>query len=387
MASASCGAPIEGVPTPVEMPVDLTKLSLGSYSPEPHRYELSVVAKAKDVRDVESKRMLNYVILSTEIDPETDELAAVETYTDPGGPFTTPALPETLRPTLTDNSLLAGAYVARTDGDLRSPRRLIVSLLRFPTADQAGRASADITQALRKENAQSIPVAGAGMTEVTAFSTDWSAGTAVFSQELYTVIINYGRAESDQGAITSHLTKAVDLQLSKLRQLHPTQWEDVLDTPLDPDGIMRRALASELPNYPFTVEKDFAAFHRDGHIHYERNVVLMMQAYADSGTDLIGRRFGITYRTRDLSGAFRLQSALTTLDKGDENIPSPPYLADARCIKLYEADRIRKIDLMCVVVRGRYVGAVFARSKLYGQVDPVLYERAAAQYTLLAKSE
>ncbi|MFE9787908.1 hypothetical protein ACFYO7_21270 [Nocardia salmonicida] len=344
-----------------------------------------MVAKSEDVRDLESKRMLNYVVSSSDIDPEVDQLAAVETYANPGGPFATPALPESIRPALTDNSLLAGAYVARTDGNPRSPRRLIVSILRFPTEEKAIRSSAEITQALRMESAQTIHVAS--KPDISAFSTNWSAGTAVFSQGLYAVIINYGRADPDQVATTSHLTKAVDLQLSKLQQLHPTPWEDVLDAPLDPDGIMRRALASELPNYPFIAEKDFAAFHPDGHLHYERNADLMKHAYTESGTDLIGRRFGITYRTRDSLGAFRLQSALTTPSKGDQEVPPPPHLVDARCVKFYEPDPIRKFDMICVVVRGKCVGAVFARSTLAGLVDPVLYERAAAQYTLLARSE
>ncbi|GAD87566.1 hypothetical protein NCAST_35_00890 [Nocardia asteroides NBRC 15531] len=385
IAAVSCGSQVDGLPMPTETPVDLTKLSLGSYSPEPYRYELSIVAKAKDVRDLEAKRMLNYLTSATDIDPETNTLAAVETYTDPDGPFATPALPESLREPITSNSLLAGAYVARTDGDPRSPRRLILSVLRFSTVDKANSASTGIAQALRKEDAHSISVDG--RPDVSAFSTNWSSGTAVVQRGVYTVLISYGRADPDQQAITANLSKAVNLQLTKLEGLRPTPWEDVLDTPVDPDQIMRRALGSENPKFPFAIEPDFGAFSPDGHLHYERNSALLQRAYAESRTDLIGRRFGIVYRTKDVAGSFHLQSALATLGKRDQELPAPPLLADARCVQLYEPDPVRKYDLMCAIIRGRYVGVVTANTKLSGQVDPVLYERAAAQYAILSKFE
>ncbi|MEU5408214.1 DUF7373 family lipoprotein [Nocardia asteroides] len=385
LTAAGCGTQVSGIPTPRETPVNLADLRLGSYSPEPYRYEFSMVAKSKDVRDLESKRMLNYIISPSAIDPETNNLAAVETYTDPDGPFTTPALPESLRPAITDNSLLAGVYVARTDGDPRSPRRLILSVLRFPRETNANRASNEIAQTLRKEGAHSISVAG--RPDVTAFSTDWSAGTAVVQRGVYVVIVSYGRPHPDRNSVTEALSNAVNLQLTKLEGLHPTPWEDVLDAPVDPDQIMRRALASQSPAYPFAAEPDFGAFGPDGHLHYERNAGLLKRAYDASGTDLIGRRFGIVYRNRDVAGSFTLQTALSTLGKRDQELAAPPSLPDTRCIQLYEPDQVRKYDLMCTVIRGRYVGVVTANTKLGGQVDPVLYERAAAQYAVLSKFE
>ncbi|MFI8976119.1 hypothetical protein ACIGO9_24745 [Nocardia asteroides] len=384
-AAASCGSQVGGISVPKETPSDLTKLSLGAYSPEPYRYELSIVAKAKDVRDLEAKRMLNYIISAADIDPETDTLAAVETYTDPDGPFATPALPESLREPITNNNLLAGVYVARTDGDPRSPRRLILSALRFPTEVKANRASIEIAQALRKEDAQSIYIDG--RPDVSAFSTNWSSGTAVVQRGVYAVVMSYGRADPDRDAVAANMTKAVNLQLTKLEGLNPTRWEDVLDTSVDPDQIMRRALASENPKFPFAAEPDFGAFSPDGHLHFERNGSILQRAYTESGTDLVGRRFGIVYRTKDVAGSFHLQSALATRGKQDQEIPAPPYMTDARCIQLYEPDPVRKYDLMCAIIRGRYVGVVTANTKLGGRVDPVLYERAAAQYAILSKFE
>lgn len=360
--------------------MDLSKLSLGRYSPEPTRYELDTIAKPVDVRAIEAKRMLDRVISSADVDSEIDELAAVETYTDPAGPFATPALPEDFRPAIVDNKLLSGAYVARTDGDPRSPRRLIVSILRFPDNGAAQAAVDQMAAKVRETSPLSVEIDG--QPEVFAFTKDWTAATVLAARGAYTLILNYGLESPDENQVSAGLTTAVGLQLARMQHSPPTPWEEVLDVPLDPDGIMQRALPSDR-SHRYSPELDFGAHTPEGQLHYERNPAQMGKAFRDSGTDLIGRRAGIVYRTRDLEGSFTLQNALATLGKRDESIPPPPYIADARCVRLYESDPVRKTNLMCAVVRGRFVGVVFATSGVTGSVNPELYERAAAQYTLL----
>ncbi|MEV0684096.1 hypothetical protein AB0I35_09540 [Nocardia sp. NPDC050378] len=367
------------------MPADLSKLNMGSYTAEPYRYEFSSTAKAAELRRIESKRMLNYVISAADIDAEADELAGVETFKEPKDPFETPVFPDEFKPAIGDNTMVAGAYVARTDGNSRSPRRLIVSLLRFPTESAASKATTDLGRAIQEKSPQQIKIND--MPDVTAYSSSWSAGTAVAARGVYLVMINYGRAAPDETAVTTNLSKAMNLQLTKIEGLVPMAWEDVLDSPVDPDGIMKKALASESPKYPFDDQGDFGAYTPTAHLHYERNLPQVGKAYTASGVDLVGRRAGIVYRTRDLEGAFQLQVALTSLGKRDHETPAPSLMADARCVQLYEKDPVRNYDLLCAVVKGRWVGVVTARSKLSGQVDPVLYERAAAQYALLATTE
>ncbi|MFE1593165.1 hypothetical protein [Nocardia sp. NPDC058705] len=386
LATAGCAATVTGHALPGMFPVDLAKLKLGSYSPEPTPFGLRDFADASDVRRLEAQRMLNYMIPTTDVDPDIGELTGVKTFTSPSDPFTAEALPEQYRAALTDNKLLAGTYVVRTNGSPRRLEKLLMMVLRFPT-DQAARASGDqMFEVSRRDAAHTFTVDG--HPNARASSKDWSAGIAYVTKGPYLVVANYGLPQPDETTVKSHVKKALDLQLAKMSELSPTPFEDVLDVPFDPDGIMRRALpaASDYTD-PFGNDLDFYAYGPSGQLQYERNSALMKQAFADTGVDLIGRRAGIVYRAKDLESAFRLQTALTTLAKNDEVVAAPPGLPDARCLRLYEPDPLRKYDLMCAVVRGRYVGVVVAKSKLGATVNPGLHERAAAQYTVLAKSE
>ncbi|MFD4442680.1 hypothetical protein ACFWPK_23195 [Nocardia sp. NPDC058519] len=330
--------------------------------------------------------MLNYIIPSTDVDPAISELTAVETFTVPEDPFRSPVLPEKYRPAMFDNKLVAGVYVVRTNGNTRSLEKLIISVLRFPTEQAARGAGDQMVQATLVDPSQVFTVDG--HPNVRASSKDWTAGVAYVTRGSYLVIANYGVPQPDETKVKTNIKKTLDLQLAELEKLTPTPFEDVLDIPFDPDGIMRRALP-EASDYsdPFSSDLDFYAYQPSGQLHYERNPAVMKQAFADSGVDLIGRRVGIVYRTRDLAASFHLQSALVTLGKNDEEIAPPPGLLDARCIQLYEGDPLRHYDLLCAVVRGRYVGVVVAKTKLGGMANPGLYERAAAQYVVLAKSE
>ncbi|MFI1240414.1 DUF7373 family lipoprotein [Nocardia salmonicida] len=386
VAAAGCASTVQGAAVPGQAPVDISKLKLGSFSPEPTSYGLPESSKPEDVRRHESNRMLNFVIPATDVDPEINALTGVETFTVPSDPFRSPVLPDKYRPAMFDNKLVAGVYVVRTNGNMRSLKKLIISVLRFPTVQAARKAGDQMVHASPEEPTQGFAVEG--HPDVLASSKDWASGVAYVTRGSYLVIANYSQPQPDEAKVKASVTKALDLQLTEMAELTPTPFEDVLDIPFDPDGIMRRALP-EASDYsdPFSSDIDYYAYEPSGHLHYERNPVVMKQAYADSGVDLIGRRAGIVYRAQDLAGALHLQSALVTLGKNDEEIDPPPGLMDARCIQLYEADVLRHYNLMCAVIRDRYVGVVLAKAKAGGRVDPGLYERAAAQYAVLAKSE
>ncbi|MFD3507631.1 hypothetical protein [Nocardia sp. NPDC058666] len=386
VATAGCASTVQGAAVPGMSPVDISTLRLGSFSPEPTTYVLPRSSTPDDVRRHESKRMLNYTILSTDVDPEIDKVIGVEAFTAPGDPFRAPVLPEKYRAAMFDNKLVAGTYVVRTNGNMRSLKKLIISVLRFPTEQAASKAGDQMVQATLDEPSHVFAVDG--HPDVKASSKDWSTGTAYVTRGSYLLVTNYSLPQPDETKVKTNLKKALDLQLAKMADLKPTPFEDVLDIPFDPDGIMRRAMP-EAADYSdvFSNDLDFYAYAPSGHLHFERNPALMKQAYADSGVDLIGRRVGVVYRAKDLAGAFRLQSALVTLGKNDEEIDPPPGLLDARCIQLYEKDNLRHYDMLCAVVRDRYVGVVVSKSKVTGTTNPALYERAAAQYAVLARSE
>lgn len=384
---AGCGSSISGIPTRGAAPVDVSNLKIGSYSPQPTRYDTTDIGEPRQVRELEARRMLNFVVPSIDVDPEIDELLAVETYTDASGPFSTPAMPEHFRPALSDNNLLAGVYVVRTNGKLRGTKKINIAVLRFPTDamarnafDQMGRITKEQEQPVRE-----LPIEG--RSEAFVSTEDGSSGRAIMTRGPFMIMISAAVPQPDESALSASLKKAIDLQITEIDRLQPTPWEDVLDTPVDPDGIMRRALPLSSDGNELLTDVDFYAHQRTGQLHYERNPAVMKAAFLDNGVDLIGRRAGIVYRARDLDSAFRLQTALMTLREGDEELSAPPGLVDARCIRLYTADPERKQNQLCAVVRGRYVGVVGDKPGLAGGISPALYERAAAQYAVLANCE
>ncbi|MEU4598260.1 hypothetical protein [Nocardia sp. NPDC023988] len=386
VATTSCGSEIAGTALPGMSVVDITKLELGTFSPEATAYRFDDFSTPADVRRLESKRMLNYIVSPTDVNPEISKLVGVYTFATADDPFTLAVMPESYRPAMIENQLLAGAYVARTNDTPRSLEKILLFVLRFPTDEAAQKASEQMNDIARKEQTNVFTIDG--HPSARASSKDWSAGIATVPMGPLLLIANYGGPKPNESQLKADLKKTLDLQLAKLADLKPTPFEDILDRPVDQDGIMRRAIpAAQDYSDPFSSNLDFSVYQPSGHLHYERHPVLLQQAFADAGVDLIGRRAGIVYRTKDLSSAFRLQNALVGLDKNDKEISGPPGLADARCIQLYEADPIRKYDLLCAVVRGRYVGVVVSRSKLGLTVDPALHERASAQYAVLTNSE
>ncbi|WP_443678137.1 DUF7373 family lipoprotein [Nocardia australiensis] len=87
-----------------------------------------------------------------------------------------------------------------------------------------------------------------------------------------------------------------------------------------------------------------------------------MYSPSSRGACSVAHNDGTIYRTRDLESAFRLQTALTTLGKDDDETAGPPGIVDTHCIKLDEPEPIRDSKFMCAMVYGRYVAVIGARA-------------------------
>ncbi|WP_433713557.1 DUF7373 family lipoprotein [Nocardia sp. CA-084685] len=384
-ASVSCSTTVTGQPGPGLARVDVATLKTGAYAPEPTAYAPDITS-IPDLRLIEARRMLNYLIHPFEIDSEISETTNQTLMTNADSMISEKSFPELYRPVATDNNLLAGVYVSGTNGNLRTRKKLIISILRFPT-DTAGRAAADQFDQLTNSNPGRHPVAIPGHPDARASSADDKTVTSFIAHGPYVIVANAALPQPDQAMVASNIAKAIDLQTARLDQQRPVPLDDLLDLPTDPDNIMRRALP-EAPDFsdPFIGKRDFGYFEPSGELHFERNPIEVRKAFDESGVDLVGRRGAILYRARDLSGAFHLQSVLAKTGKNDEIIASPPGLPDVTCVKLDTRDDTRNYDQYCVVVYGRYAAVVIG-STFTGNLDPVLYQRAAAQYAILAKSE
>lgn len=387
VAGVGCSsATISGNPLPGLTPVDLRVLKTGAHPTEPTAYDPGF-STVFDVREIEARRMLNYLVLPSDIDSEIAELGDVQLFDDAGIPFIRKTIPEKYRPALVDNKMLVGAYVSRINSDLRKRKKLIVSLLRFPTAAAAEQAVTDMDR-ITFADSDRHPIPVEGYPTAKASSADDITMISVIARDRLVFLVNAGVPQPDSVALANIAKKTIDVQFARLSQFVPTPFDDILDSPVDPDSIMRRTLPkSKDGTDPFYVDTDFGALQGSGELHYERNPVEAKKAFEEAGVDLVGRRASIVYRARDLAAAFRLQSVLMRTGRNDEELPTPPGLPDARCIRLDAGDVLRNFDEMCAVVYGRYVGVVATKSKLAGGMNPDLYQRAAAQYSVLVKGE
>ncbi|MGN2641570.1 DUF7373 family lipoprotein [Nocardia takedensis] len=385
MLAGCSSTTVEGTARPRVLPVDVATLKTGAYLPQPSAYEPDILSQ-DDLRAIEARRMLGYLAHPSDIDPEISVAGDLRFFTAADKPFSLGILPEQFRPATVDNNMIAGVYVARINESLRSRKKLIVSVLRFPTDAAAAKSAEDFARIATADPAVHT-LAIPGHPEVRASSRDDVTGLAFHNRGPYVVLINAGIPTPDATALTAVLGKTLDRQRTAMEGLTPIPLDDLLDIPADPESIMRRALP-RAPDYsdPFDDDTDFGAYSPAAELQFERDPVRVAEAFRTSGVDLVGRRGGVVYRTRDLPAAFALQSVLMSAGRNDEVLDPPPGLPDARCLRLFDDDALRGFDALCTVVHDRYVGLVVSRTPAAARIDLNLYQRAAAQYAILANS-
>ncbi|RDI52655.1 DUF7373 family lipoprotein [Nocardia mexicana] len=388
--TSACGASSSGHAIPGMTPANTAKLNIGPYAGAPSDYEPEI-SMSSDVFPIESRRLMGILISPDEIDPEMSKLAETKIIEDSSSIFddTSGVLPSSFKPVAERNHLIGGAYTARSNGSRRSEKFLAVAVMRFPTDSAAQAAAAEFDQDTygRSPNRHPIPIDGHTTNTHSGSSTD-AVGTVFAAHGPHVIVTSLTIPKPDQAALGVGLKKVLDMQVARLNTTQPTAPDDILDLPQNPAGIMRYAL--QLPDkiYDASLTENTVGYYDPaGDLHFERDATGLRKAFAENGVDLVARNDGVVYRTRDLESAFKLQAALTRLGRDDEEVPNPPGVTDAHCIKLDDKEPIRDHTFICAVVYGRYVGVISAQSKLSGAVDPAFYQRAAAQYSILTKSE
>ncbi|MEV0293281.1 hypothetical protein [Nocardia sp. NPDC050710] len=389
VVGAGCANSINGSPQPGLAPVDLAVLKTGGNVTEPTPFKLRLSDGARNVRMIESRHLLNYLVHPFDVDSDLTDLGNVRLIADPYSMTADGAFPRTYKPIAEKYDILAGAYAGRTNGSLRATKKLIVSILRFPTEAVAASA-ADEFDRITGEAQQRYPIPIDGYPQARATSSDEQSILSFQPHGPYVIVSNASLPQPNRDQLAGMVKKTLDLQIAQLDKQQPTPLDDLLDLPIDPDGIMRRtAPKSKESNDPFFgfFEDDFGTFQAAGILHYLRNPIEVRKVLEEGGVDLVGNRASTVYRTRDLAAAVRLQTALTRLTKNDETLDPPPGLIDATCVRLDILDPNRSFTSFCAVVYQRYVAIVIASAPQLARVDRALQERTAAQYSILAKSE
>ncbi|WP_068057042.1 DUF7373 family lipoprotein [Nocardia xishanensis] len=389
IVGTSCASSIEGHPQPGLTPVDLDSLTTGGHEKEPTAFELRTLDSTRNVQFIEARRILNVLVHPFDVDSDLTHLGYVRLMADSFSMTVDGAFPKEYGPVADKLGLIAGAYSSRTNGSLRSSKKLIISVLRFPT-DTAAKNAADEFDRITREQRERHTIPIDGYPDAHATSADGLTAISFQPHGPYVVITNAGLPEPGEARLADILKKAIGMQITQLDKQQPIPLDDLLDLPIDPGGIMRRA-APKAKDYsdPFMslFEEDFGVFEPSGFLHFLRNPIEVRQQFERSGVDLVGNRAGTVYRSRDLAAAIQLQTALTRPGKDDQIMDPPPGLIDARCLKLDLPDPNRSYTSLCAVVYNRYVAVVISSTPQLSRVDRPLQERAAAQYSILVKSE
>ncbi|MQY25056.1 DUF7373 family lipoprotein [Nocardia aurantia] len=383
----SCGPGVTGHAGPGLTAVDIGTLRTGSFAAQPTAYKPKF-RNSTDFRLIEARRMLGYLVHPFDVDPDDSAPSTVKLISSGTDMTSDDGIPKAFAPIGQTFNVLAGVYVSRTNGNLRSRKKVIVGLLRFPTEDAARQAADQFGTIENDSNPGRHPITIADHPDAHASSGEDASATAFLAHGPYVVLASTRVPAPDQAALAALTKRTIDLQLAAMATLQPTPLDDLLDLAADPEGLMRRA-APQAKDYsdPFYDTDDFGTYDPAADLHYERNPIDVRNAFREDGVDAVARRTGVLYRTRDLAASFRLQNTLTRTGKDDDLLNPPPGLPDATCVRLDLRDSNRDYDAFCVVVYGRYVAMVVDRFPVARPSPTALYERTGAQYAILARSE
>ncbi|MBF6290075.1 DUF7373 family lipoprotein [Nocardia cyriacigeorgica] len=389
MTVTGCGSAIDGKPIPGMTPVQLDQLDYGDFIKEPSDYEPRTALMPADVFNIEARRMLDYLISPYQVDPVLQHLEHTKLLGQRGAIFSdsvTGILPAAFEPIAKRNFFFTGVSTQRSNLSLRKRESLSVAIMRFGSDALAQSAANEFDAALGQMVPERKKLSIPGHDKVVASARDDSKGWAFAVGGPYVIVSSAVSSAGQPSALPERFAKLFDLQLKTLESLKPTPPNDILDLPQNPEGILRLPVKpSMLATDSFSTSSDYVGVYGTaGFSHFATDAKELGSAITDAGVDLIAHVDGTLFRTRDLEAAFKLQTALAALGKDDEEIPPPPGIADARCIKRDEPHPVFNSEFECVLVYDRYV-AVLRSGGMGTRLDPVLYRRTAAQLSILAQ--
>lgn len=383
---SGCASTIAGNPQPGATPVDIDSLRSGPFISEPETFELKDGYGAPEqVRLIEGRRLLNYLIQPMDIDIDVQELRDAEVFAAQASMPDIQGITDAHKQVVKYNvKFIAGVAASRTNGSLRYPKEVSVAVLQFDSDAESSRAAREFNR---------ISMEAVGRTSLDLPGTPNTYSSVLDGRQIdswqnhgpYVILVSVKRSVAEYEDTILKVKDALLAQNYALDSQAPIPLDDVLDRPLDPENVVRRTMKLSIRDSTLSTD-DFGPYRPAGILHFERNPAAARKAFEEAGVDIIGQRASTVYRTRDLAAAFRLQTFLAKAGKDDSPLDPPLGIADAQCVRFDDVDE-RGNNAMCAVVYGRFVAVVTAKSIGHAQFDSGLQERAAAQYAILRKCE
>ncbi|QIS09059.1 DUF7373 family lipoprotein [Nocardia arthritidis] len=383
--AAGCG----GQPDkPAEPVVDLSQLDVGNLPTKPR--DLGVAKNLDQARLVQAMRLGNYVPLPVEIDPavkyagspvngivrifQSLESGAIVQRMD--------AKPDQFT---TAETGLVGGFVSTGLSDQVPNLSYELDNVVMLYADEQSAAAA----ATAMEQADFQAMAGAEPVQIGKYPPahahhapgipglirSWyAAGRFVIFTYIFDNVMSILH-EQRLPQLVDRVEKSIDAITPRVRQFPVTPTDQLLNTPIDLDGMLGRTLST------VTVDRSQrgipGVYDRHGGLQIVLRPDLDIDQFEQAGVDRVAFAGGFVFRARDTEAAEKLADQHAILGKRYKTAPSPKGLPIARCRELKDPQSMY-MRFMCVVRSGRYVAELAA-----DQLTDV-QQRISAQYAILA---
>ncbi|MGX1812215.1 DUF7373 family lipoprotein [Nocardia sp. NPDC055321] len=386
-----CGCVVPGTPLPET--ADLTGLDVGFYSIAP----LTEPTGPSETRGrvVESVRMGEAVIDPPAADPALafgptgSGAQAIPTPAKTRGMLSTP-----VRDVLTARGMLAGFSTVGMDSKGSAPvvganRLLTVVLLRFPDADSARLAAAEMDAADAGVSTENAAVPIPGHPEAHAhWRPTVPTLAASMAQDSFVISLLVGHTATDVNAMAALAGRAFDAQRTRLADFRPTATADIATLRADRDGMLGRLVADDPGHWPAPEilqagngeNAGWDAVGQPSGVVYGPHAVQLLgprpgidrpEAYAFGGNSRLLRYATATVARRTFTENFRVGEGL-------QPVPPPQGIPEATCVRnLASVDT--SSNYSCWLLAGQYIALVHSRDEAQAR------QKIAAQFVLLQR--
>lgn len=379
IAACSSESQVAGTPTPAAPSttstttggVDTAALKPGNYPTQPQPApQWSPEAAIR----MQAQQMADFVVGPWEADPSLTGFVPPQVITDPAD-LKSVLLEAGTKPA--EHHFINAFSTTRVDRNDPAAKRLVVMVMRFPTAEDAEAAAADTSAALGsylKAGAQEtafIP----GHPETHSTQSPQVGGkyqvTGLTSRGVF-VLYQEATSSENAEAAAAMVGKTLDLQLPRIDGYHPT--DPAQQQPLDPTHLVATTI-------PDVTTNRVAVYGSYGALHFSTDPPKTAQRNTAAGVDFQSIGKTTVIQAKDPAAALTLAEGLVEANSaGTQPGPEVAGLPAAKCLQSAKSDTPSPgsiVNYRCIAPMGRWV--VLAAS----QQAPDVTQQVAAQYLML----
>ena len=375
------GCGVQGNPTAAE--IDVRTLDVGPYPVDRHSYGGTAAAKGALV---EGMRMSDAVVPGIRIDPSLRVGSGGRVVVD-STDATRRLLAVVSKPALDQNKMVVGYVAAGSDktGSMEGSATSVTDLvMRFPDEAAARAAARQLEDAdfavapdlNRKLTLPKYPDAfihyRPGVPTIGTFMA--------YKQFVISLFIERPRPE--EADLLAWVQKTLDAEVPALEGFRATPQSDLDSLPIDPDGLLARAVVKDRSDRTPDVDR-FAVYAAPAFITISSDQAARQHLVDDAGMDAIAIADNSSVmRVRDAdAGSLLINGMMTGSGQQYDPADAPRGIPGAKCLALNSSGDVQKDSkFRCYVPYRRYVEVVNANSR--DDID----QRANAAYALLANS-